>query len=832
MTSYAHLTSVGLISVFVILTTVQWVVVGSHEVIPQDLSPHQFQLYSLFVAIIFSTIFFMSTIMCFTSKGAQLTCTISSCGIAAIAASSHYLTSLGLSPISINDGHTTVHFKFAEWMVSVPMLIFILGHVTQVAPRYVFFAMAISFLIVALGYVGELLTPFWAKLLLFSIAAFLYCFIMVCVYVLTVTLGHHRQLSQEHRRKHNIVLNQTMIQALGITMTVLWIVFPLAFVCSVTGVMSERAYLLSAPFFDVCSKGVFVAILNAAHSEGEARRMEAVVDELKADNQIQAKFLRFVYHEIRNPFNSIMLGLTHLEEEDLLSPYRQLLVMLRKSAIAMSKVIDDVVELTQLKGGLELVKMPIRVSNVLKSTLAMHSEYAEWKEILITEHVSKLLPEYLIGDSEKISKIFDCLISNALKFSPAKSTVDIALKVEKLSIGMCKVVFSVKDSGPGIPDTLAPRLFEPFAVCRPGDFSEDDNRGSGLGLCFAKQIADLMSATITFSTTEQLGTTFFFAFALDLCTDLEAAAWAGCEGRASLMGSSQELLQRKDVDMDAFGNRLSSSKVVPDTNAFSFGNSAKARSSPKDVTKKILEMNYEGKSGDIPDWYNLSRRRKLQPGESPKSCNPGVFGFTDMSKAEEAKTAQQSTLASTGNKMRMHSVPKEEHGSKNEEKCADSRALLATTGSREEKFSKVQMAPETQSVPNAEAAEVKEEAQDAEILIVDDVKSNQKLVHLILKKAGFQCDLADDGQQAVDRAKQHHYKIIFMDSVMPVMDGIEATRRILEFDDKVTIIALTGNVLQKDQNEFLQAGAKMVIGKPANKAQILKACDTFIQKFS
>jgi len=118
----------------------------------------------------------------------------------------------------------------------------------------------------------------------------------------------------------------------------------------------------------------------------------------------------------------------------------------------------------------------------------------------------------------------------------------------------------------------------------------------------------------------------------------------------------------------------------------------------------------------------------------------------------------------------------------------------------------------------------------SEILIVDDVTSNLKLVNLILTKAGYVCDTASNGQEAVELASRHAYKLIIMDNVMPVMDGIEATRQISNFDKCVVIVGLTGNILQKDQEQFLQAGARLIIEKPANKARLLEVCHLFLPR--
>jgi len=118
-----------------------------------------------------------------------------------------------------------------------------------------------------------------------------------------------------------------------------------------------------------------------------------------------------------------------------------------------------------------------------------------------------------------------------------------------------------------------------------------------------------------------------------------------------------------------------------------------------------------------------------------------------------------------------------------------------------------------------------------DILVVDDISSNAKLAAMIFSKAGYHCDIAQNGQEAVELALQNNYKLILMDNVMPVMSGIEATRQILAHK-KVTVVGITGNILQEDQDEFFQAGAVCVIQKPADKSKLLNLCSVYCQKES
>jgi len=945
MTKFGPVVCILAVVVFLVIYCAQWVLLRtSSEKIPRNLSPEHLNSVSLNIAVSFFTMFFMSVATSFTTKGAQLTCALSACTISVIAAACNLLISMEMSPISssLHPRPTVIiHARWAAWMINGPLHVFVLGHVTQAHPNYVFGAMAIQFLIVFLGYLCANVPSFVVFVLCSVLASLLSAFLICCIYVLTVSLCHFRFVLQHSKRTHNsTVLDQTMIKVLGISTILLGLGNPLMFVLNRAGAFSTQRYVFISPIFGVITVAVFLAILKATHLEGEAKRMEAIAEELKTDNELQAKFLRFVYHEIRNPFNSIMLGLSHLEEEEALFPYRELLVMLRRSANAMNRVIGDVVELTQAQG-LQLVVEVACVKNVLASAVETVMDLAEKKRISIQQKVSRQIPSRLLVDCAKLKKVLEVLLSNAVKFSPPGSDVHVYLKELNQSFGFCTLQFSVKDCGPGIPDSLAPMIFQPFASVRPGDFSEDEYRGSGLGLCFAKSLTDLMSGTLTFSTNQKKGSTFTLSLSLEICqhTDsVENSMWSKIVsprrrhsrdtppeflsrvGRPRNMSSgaqSKHFYSRSGSRNDSeqsdskrscatsssiFDN--TSSKVVPH-------NRRRLSQGFNDACSQIKQIDRD-KEGDaspaietfvaaIPSEHswriercrsastsNRTYRAKstvaeesaLQPhkvrknfsgsrldifvkrnyGENGQECllsHAKYLGDLEMTTAceREQTLGQQHLTLSLGSPASKRTAPQfspkanpcmgfsaldMESELKNHESVDQftEAVLHSATSPAQTPFSK-RLPRQRLGTPlplDCEKGEAyrkleceNEKERCAQVLVVDDVKSNRKLVCLILENAGYACDMAIDGLEAVNMARQHHYKLIIMDNVMPVMDGLEATRQILAFDKDVVVVALTGNVLQKDQQEFIQAGAKFVIEKPANKDQILKACNQFVQ---
>lgn len=115
------------------------------------------------------------------------------------------------------------------------------------------------------------------------------------------------------------------------------------------------------------------------------------------------------------------------------------------------------------------------------------------------------------------------------------------------------------------------------------------------------------------------------------------------------------------------------------------------------------------------------------------------------------------------------------------------------------------------------------------ILVAEDNKANQLVIKDMLEDYGLNIDLADNGQEAVEKVKNHSYDLVLMDLQMPVMDGFEATKLIKQTQPNLPIVALTASTAPKDIEKTLQAGMQAHVSKPINKATLERVMNLFLK---
>ncbi|MGC0283294.1 ATP-binding protein [Vibrio alginolyticus] len=273
------------------------------------------------------------------------------------------------------------------------------------------------------------------------------------------------------------------------------------------------------------------------------------------------EFVAMINHELRTPLNGVLgsaelLSRTQLEEEQ-----RQYLINLTQSGDLLRVIINDLLDFSKMNAGMmEIIHKVFAWEELEKAIMGVFAAKAAEKRIHFSIDKKLGIPEFLVGDLERIIQILVNLVGNAIKFTHLGGVV---LRVEWLN---GTAYFEVEDTGIGIPIKAQPSLFDPFVqVDRSAKRSFE---GSGLGLAICKNLVDLMQGQISFESEERKGTTFKVAIPLE-----EGQAQGTAEGelvtieRSDLAGRSILVVDDIRMNQVIVTQMLKKLDITPDLKA-------------------------------------------------------------------------------------------------------------------------------------------------------------------------------------------------------------------------------------------------------------------------
>jgi len=229
-------------------------------------------------------------------------------------------------------------------------------------------------------------------------------------------------------------------------------------------------------------------------------------------NNMKSQFLANINHEINTPMNGILGFLYLLKETDLDEEQREYLEEIERSSKDLSGIIRDVLDLSEIETkNVKLENIRFNIHELLTETVEIYRHRGEKKGLPMELQIDNNLPTLVTGDREKIKKIIENLLSNALKFT-SEGKIRVTVGLRKTTKHHSEILFSVKDSGIGITREMSQRIFKPFTQIE-GDFNRRYG-GTGLGLTIAKSMVDLMKGKIWVESELGKGSTFYFALKL------------------------------------------------------------------------------------------------------------------------------------------------------------------------------------------------------------------------------------------------------------------------------------------------------------------------------
>jgi signal transduction histidine kinase len=235
--------------------------------------------------------------------------------------------------------------------------------------------------------------------------------------------------------------------------------------------------------------------------------------------QMRDELTHTLVHDLRSPLASISTALQFLEmmlDSEMHQGHEQVLEIAEISAQRMLHMIDSILDLSSLESGkLPLRCMEFELPPLVAEIVQSHVPQIDEKNLQVTTHLPHHIPD-LYADAELVERILQNLLHNAIKFTPPEGRIHIGVRQEEADEE--RLVVSIQDTGPGIPDELRSRLFNKFAA------GQIEGRGSGLGLAFCRMAVEAHGGAIWVEETSEEGTVIAFTLPLAACTRPDAPA--------------------------------------------------------------------------------------------------------------------------------------------------------------------------------------------------------------------------------------------------------------------------------------------------------------------
>ena len=483
-----------------------------------------------------------------------------------------------------------------------------------------------------------------------------------------------------------------------------------------------------------------------------------------------------------------------LADETISESTRDYLEKIGASAHHLLGIINDILDMSRIESGRMVIRHEeFSFARTMEHVNTIISGQCRDKGLKYECRMKGKTAEYYIGDDMKIRQIMINILGNAVKFTPEGGTVTFVVEEKARMDDKVTLHFTVSDTGIGMSSDYLPKIFEPFSQ---EDSSNTSRFGStGLGIPITKSIVELMNGHIEVKSEKGRGSTFDVTITLGCAkhetAELEAGLPHPHEMCVLVIDDDPIACDHAQIVLGQVG--ISCEKALTGEDGIEMVRVRHARREPYDlilVDWKMPEM----------DGLETTRRIHQAVGDETPVIILTSYSWDDI--ADEAAEAGVDTFVA--------------------------KPLFAGTVLDEfrEAFKK----------KNARLITETADLAGRRVLLAEDVFVNAEIILMILSMRDMEADLAENGEIAVDmfrKSEKGHYDAVLMDMRMPVMDGLEATRRIraLDRDDakSVPIIALTANAFDEDVQRSMQAGLNAHLSKPVEPEALFATLESLIK---
>jgi len=508
-------------------------------------------------------------------------------------------------------------------------------------------------------------------------------------------------------------------------------------------------------------------------------------------NETKSLFLANMSHEIRTPLNGIIGFTKFLKSTNLSSEQDEFVHIIRKSSEDLLSIINDILDISKIENGrIELEEVFFNPMEEFENVIESYAANASKKDIDFSLWIDpKFSSKLLRSDPGKIKQVLINLISNALKFTKKKGSIDVLIQEVKSEEERISIKFSVKDSGIGISEENKSKVFEAFT--QADSTTSRNYGGTGLGLTISSSLVQSLGGALIFESTVGKGT--LFSFTLNV--------------------------EQKEIERERHQGEAMKIAIY----------------APEDVQKKKSDHYLK----DYLYAYDALSVRRFKTFEECMDAPNDSFDLLYIHYDKIDKREFQRIVRCHSQHATIVLVVKLNKHKEVQELNLDAAHVLYEPIS----FSKVDKSLKSlKSLMNKEKRRegggLKQDKgvifENIHALIVEDNPINQKMIQHTLKNMGISSKCTNNGQEGFEEYQIHsrEYDIIFMDIQMPILNGVDATKKILKYEqlkgiEHTPIVAVTANALKGDRERFLSEGLDEYVSKPINLEKFVTVLNIF-----
>ena len=507
-------------------------------------------------------------------------------------------------------------------------------------------------------------------------------------------------------------------------------------------------------------------------------KLNLAKDTAEKANRAKSDFLSSMSHEIRTPLNAIVGFSECIANADSLEEAKDNAKDVITASNTLLEIVNGILDISKIEAGkLELIENDYDIKKLLNDVIKLIRVRIGDKPLEFKVNIAEDLPQVLYGDHTNVKKIMINLLTNAVKYTD-QGCINLDVKCVKTN-QICRLIVSVKDTGRGIKKEDIAKLFTKFQRV-----DEDRNttiEGTGLGLAITKQLVQMMNGNIVVNSVYGEGSEFTVAI----------------DQRLSLAKLEPEKEESVNTDLDLTGKKI----LIVDDNKLNIK-----------VAEKILAK-YNPTIDSCESGFECLEKVKINKYDLIllDDMMPKMRGGEVLAKLKENPNFNTPVIVLTANAI---------NGMEEQYLSKGFNGYLAKPIEKDKLFYILNkyLGKSTQNVETKEVETT--DYSNKKVLVVDDNKVNITITCNFLKPYKFNIDFCESGKECLEKSN-NNYDLIFMDIMMPEMDGVQTLHKLKENPNfNTVVIALTADAVEGAEQKYLNEGFDDYIAKPLIKEKL------------